>query len=215
MNHLRFYFDPISPFAALAFWRLPEVLAGRSYTVDYVPILFAAALKANATKGPAEVPSKRAWTYRHISWLAQHHGEPLQMPARHPFNPLPLLRLAWACAAPQATPSRWVVEQLFAHVWRSNGADATDPDRLAALADLLAPRRQADDEVAKERLRSATDTALAAGVFGVPTLEWQGRQFWGHDALPMVCAALDGDPWFSGPQWEALASVPEGVKRVP
>jgi exopolyphosphatase/guanosine-5'-triphosphate,3'-diphosphate pyrophosphatase len=48
------------PFAALAFWRLPEVLVGRSYAMDYVPILFAALLKANATKGPAEIDSTRA-----------------------------------------------------------------------------------------------------------------------------------------------------------
>lgn len=215
MNRIRFYFDPISPFAALAFWRLPEVLEGHSYAVDYVPMLFAAALKANATKGPAEIPSKRAWTYRHIGWLAHHQGQPLQMPASHPFNPLPLLRLAWACAAPGATPSRWVVEQLFAHVWRSGGADAVDPTRLSALAATLAPQRQADEEAAKERLRRATDAALAGGVFGVPTFEWQGRHFWGHDALPMLRAALDGDPWFAGPDWDAAAALPEGITRRP
>lgn len=213
MKTLRFYFDPISPFAALAFWRLPELLAGRSYAVDYVPILFAAALKANATKGPAEIESKRAWTYRHVSWLAQHHGLDLKMPASHPFNPLPLLRLAWSCAAPGLTPSRWVVERLFAHVWQSGGAEAVDPARLAQLAAELAPQRQADEEQAKLRLRQATDAALAAGVFGVPTIELDGRLFWGHDALPMLVAALDGDPWFAGGAWEQAASLPVGVRR--
>jgi 2-hydroxychromene-2-carboxylate isomerase len=213
MHRLRFYFDPISPYAALAFWRVPEQLAGHHHVVDYVPILFAAALKANATKGPAEIPAKRAWTYRHVRWLAQHQGQALQMPASHPFNPLPLLRLAWACAAPGATPSRWVVEQLFDHVWRGDGAEATDPARLAALAAVLAPQRKADEDAAKARLREATDAALAAGVFGVPTLEWQGRLFWGNDALPMLRAALDGDPWFAGPDWDAAAALPVGVRR--
>ncbi len=215
MKRIRFYFDPISPFAALAFWRLPEVLVGRSYVVDYVPILFAALLKANATKGPAEIDSKRAWTYRHVSWLAHSQGLQLQMPAEHPFNPLPLLRAAWACAAPGMTPNRWVVEQLFAHVWQGDGAKVDDAERLEKLQQLLAPQRAADETQAKERLRHATDAALAAGVFGVPSFEMDGRLFWGQDALPMLAAAIDDDPWFQSGAWEQAAHRPIGVTRTP
>lgn len=213
MTTIRFYFDPISPYAALAFWRLPELLAGRSYCVDYVPMLFAAALKAHGSKGPAEIEPKRAWTYRHVSWLAQSQGLVLQMPASHPFNPLPLLRLAWACARPGGTPSRWVVEQLFAHVWQADGAEAADADRLQDLAARLAPQRQRDDEQAKQALREATDAALAAGVFGVPSFELAGRVFWGQDALPMLVAAVDGEPWFESSEWERVARRPVGVTR--
>lgn len=213
MKRIRFYLDPISPFAALAFWRLPELMAGRHYVVDYVPILFAAALKQHASKGPAEIEPKRAWTYRHVLWLAQQQGQALQMPASHPFNPLPLLRLAWTCALPGSTPSRWVIEQLFAHVWQSGGAEAVDPRRLAELAERLAPQRHADEDQAKLRLREATDAALAAGVFGVPTFEMEGRQFWGQDALPMMVAAFDGDPWFESGAWEQAAARPVGVVR--
>ena len=215
MKRIRFYFDPISPFAALAFWRLPEVLVGRSYAVDYVPILFAALLKANATKGPAEIDSKRAWTYRHVSWLAHQHGLQLQMPLEHPFNPLPLLRAAWACAAPGMTPNRWVVEQLFAHVWQSGGAKVDTPERLEQLQRQLAPQLVADEAQAKQRLREATDAALASGVFGVPTFELDGRLFWGQDALPMLAAAMDDEPWFQSGAWEQAANRPVGVTRTP
>jgi 2-hydroxychromene-2-carboxylate isomerase len=211
---IRFWFDPISPYAALAFWRLPEALVGRHYAVEYVPILFAALLKANATKGPAEIDAKRAWTYRHVQWLARSQGLTLQSPAAHPFNPLPLLRLAWACAPEGSTPSRWVCEQLFAHVWQSDGADASDPARLALLAERLAPQRAVDDEPAKQRLREATDAALACGVFGVPSFECDGHLFWGQDSLPMLAAAVDGDPWIGGPEWQAAESLPVGVKRT-
>ena len=41
MKHLTFYFDVISPFAYLAFERLPHVLAGLSHSVSYQPVLFA------------------------------------------------------------------------------------------------------------------------------------------------------------------------------
>lgn len=213
MKHIRFYFDPISPYAALAFERLPEALAGQSYSVDYVPILFAALLKAGGQKGPAEIPPKRAWTYRQIAWHAHQLQIPMQLPTPHPFNPLALLRLAWASAEPGRTPSRLAVERIFRHVWRGAGADPNEPQRLADLRQDLALVQDPEGEPVKQALRGATDAALAAGVFGVPTLELDGRLFWGLDALPMVAACLQGDAWFDGGAWEAAGAAPPGVQR--
>jgi len=155
----------------------------------------------------AEIEPKRQWTFRHVAWLAQHHGIPLQVPAVHPFNPLPLLRLAVACG-----PNRRVVEALFHHVWRS-GADAGDPQRLAALTAALAPARSPDGDDVKQELRAATEAAGAAGLFGVPTFELEGRLFWGLDALPMLRDALLGGAWFDGPVWDDAAAKRPGVVR--
>jgi len=217
MKLLTFYFDPISPYAALGFEALPEALAGHSVEVVYRPILFAALLQALGQKGPAEIEAKRRWTFRQVAWLAHRQGVVLDPPAQHPFNPLPLLRLAWACAAPEGqpgdTPSRWVVEQLFHHVWRGAGADANDAARLAALTERLAPAQEVAGDVVKQRLRSETEAALALGVFGVPTVEFEGRLFWGQDALPMLRAALDGDPWFRSGVWEESGRQRPGVVR--
>ena len=41
MKALTFYFDVVSPYAYLAFERLPQALEGLSHTVDYRPVLFA------------------------------------------------------------------------------------------------------------------------------------------------------------------------------
>src|SRR5437879_1975799 len=97
MKHITFYLDFISPYAYLAFEKLPEALQGLSYSVDYEPVLFAAFLKQYGQLGPAEVKPKRDWTYRQVLWSARANNIPMQMPAAHPFNPLPLLRLALAC----------------------------------------------------------------------------------------------------------------------
>jgi 2-hydroxychromene-2-carboxylate isomerase len=187
MTPLVFWFDPVSPFAYLAFEQLPQALEGASYSVDYRPVLFAGLLKHWGHKGPAEIEPKREWTYRHVQWLGAHHGIELQMPAVHPFNPLALLRLALACA-PQRL-NRATVEAIFRHVWRG-GADANDPARLAALAAHLAPARDPACAEVKDELRAATDEAIARGIFGVPTIELDGRRYWGFDALPMVREAL-------------------------
>jgi 2-hydroxychromene-2-carboxylate isomerase len=213
MKHLTFYFDPVSPYAALAFERLPEALAGCSYTVQYQPVLFAALLHALGQKGPAEIESKRHWTFRQIAWLAYQLKIPLDTPAQHPFNPLPLLRLAWACAEPGGTPNRLVVEKILHHVWRAAGANAVDPERLAALTQDLAPVQDPAGEAIKEQLRCATEQALKLGVFGVPTIAVDGRLFWGLDALPMLAAYLQGDPWFASGSWEAAAAPRPGVLR--
>ena len=208
MRRLVFWFDPISPFAYLAFERLPQVLAGCSYEVQYRPVLFAGLLKHWGQKGPAEIEPKRAWTFRQVQWLAQHHGVALQVPTQHPFNPLPLLRLLLACG-----PNRQRVEAVFRHVW-VGGADANDAARLAALTAQLVPARDPASDDVKRELRQAGDDALQRDVFGVPTVELDGRLFWGLDGLDMVAAALQGDPWFDGPAWQDAGAPRPGVVRL-
>jgi hypothetical protein len=47
----------------------------------------------------------------------------------------------------------------------------------------------------------------------VPSFELEGRVFWGVDALPMLRAALQGDPWFGSGAWEAAAADRPRVTR--
>lgn len=213
MKLLRFWFDPVSPYAYLAFERLPEALAGLSYCVEYRPVLFAGLLQHWGHKGPAEIEPKRAWTFRHVQWLARQYGTVLQTPAMHPFNPIALLRLALACTEAGGTPNRRVVEAIFRHVWCSGGADANDPARCEALAKTLAPQRDAQSQPVKDELRAAGQEALALGVFGVPTIELEGRLFWGLDSLPMVDECLRGEPWF-GQDWDTAGAPRPGLMRA-
>ncbi len=208
MKHITFYLDFISPYAYLAFEALPQALMGTSYTVTYKPILFAALLKHHGQLGPAEIPSKREWTYRQVQWLAQRQGAPLQMPAAHPFNPLGLLRLALACAP----ANRYVCEVIFKHAW-VGGADAADANRLQDLAQRLAPRLDVNSPEVKDLLKANTDEAIQNGVFGVPTLRVDGKNFWGLDALPMLRDYLDGHAWFQTEGWASAASTPVGQVR--
>ena len=215
MKHLTFWFDPISPFAHLAFERLPQQLEGLSYSVAYRPVLLAALLAHGGRTGPAELEPKRVWTFRHVHWLAHQHGIQLTTPAQHPFNPLALLRLLLACASPvTGTPSRFVCETVLRHVWHG-GAPADDPQRLAALTQTLAPRLDPTDARVKQALKDASAQALALGVFGVPTIEVDGRLFWGLDALPMLSAYLRGDAWFDSGVWDAEGAPRPGVLRTP
>ena len=211
MKTIEFYLDFISPYAWLGFDALPRALQGISHRVVHKPVLFAAMLKHHGQLGPAEISTKRDWTYRQVLWQAKQQGTPLQLPAMHPFNPLGLLRLATACDA-DGQPSRFVCEQVFRHVWCS-GLDAADPQRLAQLTARLLPARDPSDADVKQALQAHTDEALAQGVFGVPSFRVDDKVFWGQDALPMLRAYLQGDPWFEGPDWQAPALCGVGVRR--
>jgi 2-hydroxychromene-2-carboxylate isomerase len=218
MNHITFYYDPISPYAYLAFMQLPKALENLSYSVSYKPILFAAMLKTHGQLGPAEIAPKRDWTYRQVLWQAKTLGIELQMPSNHPFNPLPLLRLAAACGELQqdgtTNTNRFITQQIFNHVWLG-GADAADSTRLEQLAAALANNSKCDAETAKARLKANTDKALQASLFGVPSLVVNQKTFWGLDSLPMLREYLEGNAWFDkGGDWDAAATVGVGIKRA-
>ena len=210
-DSVTFYLDFISPYAYLAFHAIPQALEGLSIQVQYQPILFGALLKHHGHRGPAEIAGKREWTYRQVLWLARQQGCTLRLPSRHPFNPLALLRLVVA-TNPWGGATREVCQQAFEMVW-AGGGEPEDADRLHALRTELNPTVDPNSDSVKHRLRDATNAAIAAGVFGVPTFVVRGKHFWGQDALPMLRDYLLGGCWFQSGDWDACASLPVGVRR--
>ena len=214
MKHITFHFDFISPYAYLAFEQLPLALQGISYSASYRPVLFAGLLRHHGQLGPAEIDAKRDWTYRQVMWLAHKLNLPIKMPASHPFNPLPLLRLAIACnATPTGEGNRYVCETIFRHVWQG-GQEAGNTERLAALVALLSPAHDAQSDIVKDCLKSNADKAIALGVFGVPSVTVDDKIFWGLDALPMLRDYLLQTAWFRGGAWHDISRIGVGVSRL-
>jgi 2-hydroxychromene-2-carboxylate isomerase len=218
MKQLTFSFDPISPFAYLAFMQLPRALQGLSYSVTYRPVLFAAMLKAHGQLGPAEIAPKRDWTFRHISYLAHAMRIALAMPPEHPFNPLPFLRLLIASdASGLGLPNRHACEVILQHIWHEephimSANRVLSPTVCTEILDLT--EAHMNSESTKQLLRAHTDAAISEGCFGVPTIRVDDKNFWGLDALPMLRAYLQGDDaWFNTGQWDAAAALPQGVQR--
>ena len=202
------YFDFISPFAYLQSEQL--AVLGPKVRLRYRPVLFAGLLRAHDHKGPAEIAAKRAFTYRFVVWQAKRLAIPLRMPPEHPFNPLPLLRLAIVCdCAPD------VVHRIFRFVWR-DGRLPDLPLEWAELAHELgvpdAATSIARPEV-KEALQRNTDEAIARGVFGVPTLVIGDEIFWGFDATQMAADFLAAGCQWSDPEFARVASLPVGATR--
>jgi len=204
MRTARWYFDFVSPFAYIALQRLPEVAAD----IEYRPVLFAGLLAHWGQKGPAELPTKRLWTYRYCQWLADELNIPFRFPAQHPYNPLHHLRLAIAAGA---TPP--AVRRIFEAVW-TTGADAADSGAFAALCRELnvAPDAVSAPAV-KDALRANTDEAVRRGIFGVPTFEVEGELFWGVDGIDFLKAYLEDPAILQTDQMRRLATLPVGAQR--
>jgi 2-hydroxychromene-2-carboxylate isomerase len=208
MRSAEWYFDFVSPFSYLQCEQLPQL--ERSLRVRYRPVLFAGLLKANAHRGPAEIPAKRRFTYRFVVWQARRLGIPLKFPAVHPFNPLPLLRLALvADCAPAA------VRTIFRFVWRDGRLGDLPIEWAELTAELGLPdavERIASPEI-KEALRRTTEEAIARGVFGVPTLAIGDELFWGADATAMAADYVAAGCRYADPEMARVASLPVGAER--
>ena len=202
-------FDVISPFSYLAFPRLRE-LPG-SVELQVVPVLLAALLDHFGQRGPAEIPSKRRFTYRFVLWRARQLGMPLRMPPAHPFNPLAALRLIIA-AGSTTYAARAVLQAVF-----GEGRDITDPAVIADLAAQLSvadPQAALADPAIKQRLRDNTQWACSRGVFGVPTLVIGEELFWGHDAVDMALDYLRQPQAFADPDMRVIDTLPIAAART-
>ncbi len=202
------YFDFVSPFSYLQCEQLPTL--ERSIRIRYRPVLFAALLAAHGHKGPAEIASKRRFTYRFVVWQAAKLGIPLKFPAAHPFNPLALLRLAIAA---DCEPS--AVRRIFRFVWRDGRLGDLPIEWAELISELDIPdaaSRIASSEV-KDALRKNTDDAIARGVFGVPTLAIGDELFWGVDATAMAADYVAQGCKFTDAEMTRVASLPAGVQR--
>lgn len=204
MKQIDWYFDLISPFAYLQSTQLRRFAPYA--TIRYKPLVFAGLLNHFGNVGPAEIAPKRQWTFEHVAWTAHKLGLPMRAPAMHPFNPVAMLRavVAAGCTAQS-------VRTAFSYVWEQQG-DLNDLSALhAALG--IAPE-QTQTAAVKAELIANGQQAIAAQVFGVPTIAVDGHHFWGMDATDMALAYVQGDAWFDSAAYTTVKDFPQGVQRA-
>lgn len=214
-SQLTFYFDPVSPYVWLASKQL-DAIATRC-EIQWVPVLFAAMLNANGQKGPAEIPSKKAYTFRDVMRQAAQLGLRFTGPPGHPFNPLHALRLC--CALHDQPQRQQLAHALLAAAWEQ-GDDISDPAVLRAIAarcghDADALWARAQEPANKQALADNTQAAIDAGVFGVPTWRLGDELFWGADRLGSLAWRLDGHGIDENRLAGFLAQAPLAERKKP
>ncbi len=216
MTEITICLDFLSPYAYVAWHEVQRVARARQLRLRPVPVVLAALLSHHGTRGPAEVPAKRGFTFKDAYRKASRAGlPPLTMPPTHPFNPLLALRVA-ALPLPGLEQHR-VIDALFHATWAS-GRGVESAATVAATLDELgldgpALVAQASLDESKDRLKQNTAWAIGAGVFGVPTMLVGEELFFGVDNVPFLTEHLDGQDPVAGLDSAAWSRVQPSATR--
>jgi 2-hydroxychromene-2-carboxylate isomerase len=215
MRTVQFFFDVVSPYAWLGWHALNARRHELCIDVKAVPTLFGVLLDAHGGIGPAEIPEKRAYTFRDVQRCAMLAGLRLAGPPHHPFNPLKALRL---CAAVGDLDARFrLAGNLLDAAW-ARGGDLESDNVLREALDSSGLAPELLDAVAtaavKDALRAHTESALVVGVFGVPSFLVGSELFWGHDRMPHVEAFLCGALTLDERLHAEVLARPRGVDRA-
>jgi 2-hydroxychromene-2-carboxylate isomerase len=191
---VEFYFDVGSPAAYVAWHRLPPICRAAGAQLAYRPMLLGGVFQATGNQSPMAVKAKGQYLLRDLERYARRDGIPFRVNSSFPINTLTLMR--GAVGLQMRSPARMVpyVDAVYRAIW----ADDRNMNDPAVVAEVL---RAADfdpqellglaaDAEVKERLKSATQEAVARGVFGAPAFFVGGEMFWGQDRLDFVEHAL-------------------------
>ena len=131
-------------------------------------------------KGPAEIEPKRAWTFRQVAWLAHEHGVAIDRRRSIRSTRWPCCASRWPARRPAARPAGAAASWSSACLARRRRRRTIrgGSRRCGELAPRAIRRATRSSRSCATRPRGA-----ARGIFGVPTIEVDGRLFWGFDAL--------------------------------
>jgi 2-hydroxychromene-2-carboxylate isomerase len=197
-REIDFFFDFSSPYAYLASTRIDAVAAKHGRTVHWRPFLLGAVYKATGYH-PLEQPAKRQYFLRDLPRSARLFGVTFAVPPSFPENLLAASRATYWIADQDAAKAGAFAKAAFAAYW-AEGRKLADPEVVAALAAEQGFARETvlaalSDQKIKDRLKSETDAALAAGIFGSPVTIVDGEPFWGSDRLDQI------DRWLAAGGW--------------
>jgi len=186
----RFRYDFNSPYAYLAAARVDAIVGA---DVAWEPVAFAFLLRAHNREPWSFREPTRTDGMRECAQRAEAYGlPPLRWPPGWPVESYTLASLRAAWAAERIGRLR----DFSAAAYARNFVDGIGLNDAAMVDDVceragIDPRdvRAELDGYGRDRLRAATDAAIAEGVPGVPTVTIGTTHFWGDDRLEDAAAA--------------------------
>jgi 2-hydroxychromene-2-carboxylate isomerase len=185
-----FYFDFSSPYAYLASRQIGTLAERWGRAVAWRPMMLGVAFAATGGRPLVEIPLKGDYMKVDLMRTARLAGIPFRLPRRFPLATLAAARAYYWLEETSPTQAVPFAEAAFGAFF----AEDRDISDRAVIADLLESAGGdaaaglaaiATPEV-KERLRAATEEAVARGVFGSPFFFVDGEPFWGFDRLPLI-----------------------------
>jgi 2-hydroxychromene-2-carboxylate isomerase len=186
-----FYYDFSSPYAYLAATRIDAVLPTPP---EWRPIAFGVIVR-RLQKVPWSFAEDRDADFAEIAGRARARGlPPVSYADGWPVESYSLTPLRAALLATDQRQLRTISRELFRTAF-VEGRNLADVDSVLDAAERAGMDRTAvsagiERPETKDRLRAATETAIAIGVTRIPTVSVSERLFWGDDRLEDAAAAL-------------------------
>ena len=194
---LELIFDFGSPNAYLTLKVLPELLDRTGADLIITPCLLGGIFKATGNKAPmiqyADAPAKMAYEHLEMQrFIAKHGLTKYRLNPHFPVNTLTIMR--GAIVADDEGNLDDYVNAVNRAMWEY-GLKMDDPKVIAAFLsangfDGPALLTRTQDPEIKAKLVANTETAVARGVFGIPTFFVGEEMFFGKDRLAQVEEAL-------------------------
>ena len=194
---LELIFDFGSPNAYLCMKALPELLDRTGADLVITPCLLGGIFKATGNKAPmvqyADAPAKLAYENLEMRrFIAKHGLSKFRINPHFPVNTLTIMRGA-IVAGEEGTLDDYI-DAVNRAMWE-DGLKMDDQEVVAAFLsangfDGPALLARTQEPGIKAKLIANTETAVARGVFGIPTFFVEGEMFFGKDRLAQVEAAL-------------------------
>lgn len=193
-KEVAFYFDVGSPAAYLAWTQLPRLVEETGASIAWRPFLLGGAFQATGNRSPMEVAAKGRYMRDDLQRFAQRYGVAFRHNPHFPINTLMLMRGALGLQMRDAQRMPAYLDAVFRAIW-VDGKDMNEPATVAAVLQQAGFDPQqvmalAADPAVKEQLKTATQEAVAHGVFGAPTFFVGQEMYWGQDRLDFVKEAL-------------------------
>ncbi len=189
MTALEFWYDFHSPWAYLAATRIEDLAGRHGLGLRWRPLHLPKLNAAIEGRRPLEEnPAFVAWYKQDLQDWAALYGVVVHYHPDYPLKPARALRAAIRAGELGAAAAFALA------VFRAYWTESRDISDLAILGDLAAACGLDRDEIThaalddryRQILEDNTKEAIARGIFGVPSIFWRKKLFFGNDRLALL-----------------------------
>ena len=196
---IQFYYDFASPYGYMAATKISALAAKHGRCVEWKPILLGVVFKFTGGVPLPSAPLKGDYSRRDMERCARLSGIPFKLPSKFPIAAQSPSRVIYALEAEGAKRQEEMTLALY-RAYMVDDRDISSPEVSADVAAAMGMDRQQvldliADPVMKEKLKTQTEAAIQAGVFGSPFMVVDGEPFWGFDRIDHVDRWLQRGGW--------------------
>jgi len=194
-----FYFDFSSPYGYFAAMRIDELATRHGRQVRWQPYLMGAAMKLTGAQPLVARDLVKDYATHDLARTARLYGLPFTLPTPFPVATVAAARAFWWLNEQSIDEARALAKALY-RAYFVEGRNIGEPSIVIDVAAENGIERSTSetalaDEKIKTKLKTVTENAIKAGVFGSPFFIVDGEAFWGNDRVNQV------DEWLSRGGW--------------